>query len=114
MKSVSRQIRTGLADFTAEELKPIVIAYEPVWAIGTGRAATGEVANAVVREIIRPVLTSMFGEEMAQNLRVQYGGSVTAANAAEFFNQPDIDGALVGGASLKPLDFIQIMKAAVK
>jgi len=81
---ISRQIRTGLADFTAEELKPIVIAYEPVWAIGTGRAATGEVANAVVREIIRPVLTSMFGEEMAQNLRVQYGGSVTAANAAEF------------------------------
>jgi triosephosphate isomerase len=90
----------------------VVVAYEPIWAIGTGRASTGENAEAVVREHIRKPLAEMYGDETAQAVRVLYGGSVTGANAAEFFGQPDIDGALVGGASLKVDDFVAIAKAA--
>jgi len=93
---------------------PLVIAYEPVWAIGTGRAATGEGANTVVREYIRSVLAEKFGPEVAEAVRVLYGGSVKSDNAAEFFAQPEIDGALVGGASLKAGDFVRIVQAAVK
>ena len=109
---VGRQIREGLKDIAAESASSIVIAYEPVWAIGTGRAASGEGANAVVGEIIRPALKAMLGEKLAGSLRVLYGGSVTGSNAAEFFGQAEIDGALVGGASLKPADFVQIAQAA--
>jgi triosephosphate isomerase (TIM) len=90
------------------------VAYEPVWAIGTGRASTGENANAVINDFIRKPLAEMYGEGVAQAVRVLYGGSVTAANAAEFFGQPEIDGALVGGASLKAEEFINIVKAAGK
>ena len=86
-------------------------AYEPVWAIGTGLAATGGGANAVVADFIRAPLQALYGEVVAQGTRVLYGGSVTGANAAEFFGQPDIDGALVGGASMKP-EFIKIIEAA--
>jgi triosephosphate isomerase len=89
-----------------------VVAYEPVWAIGTGKASTADNANAVVKDIIRPSLSGMFGPETAQAIRVLYGGSVTAANAAEYFAQSDIDGALVGGASLKSDEFVAITKAA--
>ncbi|MBM4428018.1 MAG: triose-phosphate isomerase, partial [Chloroflexi bacterium] len=88
--------------------------YEPVWAIGTGKASTGEAANAVIKDFIRATIAEMYGEDTAQAVRVLYGGSVTAANAAEFFSQPDIDGALVGGASLKVEEFLAIAKAAVK
>jgi triosephosphate isomerase (TIM) len=109
---VSRQIRTGLKGLEAEFAPTVVVAYEPVWAIGTGRASTGENAEAVVREHIRKPLAEMYGVETAQAIRVLYGGSVTAANAAEFFGQPDIDGALVGGASLKADEFVAIAKAA--
>jgi triosephosphate isomerase len=91
-----------------------VVAYEPVWAIGTGRASSGENAEAVHRDVVRAALKDLFGEETAQAIRILYGGSVTGANAAEFFGQPDIDGALVGGASLKPEDFIAIATAAGK
>jgi triosephosphate isomerase len=108
---VRRQVREGLAGLDAAQAERLVIAYEPVWAIGTGRAATPGGANAVVG-IIRAALGDMFGEGAAAALRIQYGGSVTAANAASFFSQPEIDGALVGGASLKPNEFVQIVAAA--
>jgi triosephosphate isomerase len=90
----------------------VVIAYEPVWAIGTGRAATSEQAQAVHATIIRPVLAELFGNAAAQAMRIQYGGSVNAKNAAELFSMADIDGALVGGASLKAADFTAIVQAA--
>jgi len=109
---VSRQTREGLADLTPEEGARLVIAYEPVWAIGTGLAATAEDANAIHRDVVRPALTEMFGDEVAQGIRIQYGGSVTPENAAGFFSQSDIDGALVGGASLKAESFAAIARAA--
>jgi len=111
---VSTQTLQSLRDVSPAFAPHIVVAYEPVWAIGTGKASNGLEANAVVKDIIRPALAKLFGEETAQAIRVLYGGSVTAANAAEFFSQPDIDGALVGGASLKVDDFVAIVKAAVK
>jgi triosephosphate isomerase len=112
---ISRQVREGLKEvrFAAGE-SPLVIAYEPVWAIGTGRAATPEIAVNVIRNVVRPALAELFGDEFAQATRVQYGGSVTGANAAEFFAEAEIDGALVGGASLKVDDFTQIVRAAVR
>lgn len=109
---VERQVRLGLADLQLTANAPLVIAYEPVWAIGTGRASTAEGANAVVADIIRPALAALHGEEVAQAVRVLYGGSVKASNAAEFFAQADIDGALVGGASLKVAEFTAIVQAA--
>lgn len=111
---VERQVRGGLNGLDAAQVQQLVIAYEPVWAIGTGRAATAEGANAVLANYIRPTLKSLFGQETAQAVRIQYGGSVTARNAAELFAMPDIDGALVGGASLKPADFIAIVTAAAE
>jgi len=90
------------------------VAYEPVWAIGTGKASTGDAANDVIKNVIRKTIAELYGDEPAQAVRVLYGGSVTGANAKEFFSQPDIDGALVGGASLKVDDFVAITKAAVK
>jgi triosephosphate isomerase len=109
---VGRQTRLGLEGLTPAEAVKIVIAYEPVWAIGTGRAATSEQAQEVHADIVRYALADLFGQEAAQAIRIQYGGSVNAKNAAELFGMPDIDGALVGGASLKPADFIAIVKAA--
>ncbi len=111
---VDRQVRGGLAGLTPEQVRGAVIAYEPVWAIGTGKAATGPGANAVVSRTIRGALAQMFGEEIAQSVRVQYGGSVTPANIAEFMSQPDLDGALVGGASLKAPDFVEIVTTTAK
>jgi triosephosphate isomerase len=109
---VGRQVREGLAGLTASQGAKLVVAYEPVWAIGTGRAATPEGANAVAGGVIRAALGELFGADTAAAIRIQYGGSVTAANAATFFSQPDIDGALVGGASLKANEFLQIVAAA--
>lgn len=111
---VLRQIRFGFGNLSPEFASRIVVAYEPVWAIGTGKASTGEAANAVVKDFIRPAIAELYGEQTAQAIRVLYGGSVTGANAAEFFSQSDIDGALVGGASLKLDDFVAITQAAVK
>lgn len=111
---IRRQVSEGLVDLSEEQANKIVLAYEPVWAIGTGLAASGPGANAVVADYIRGTLKKMFGASVSQAVRVLYGGSVTGANAAEFFSQPDIDGALVGGASLKPADFTAIVKAAVR
>jgi triosephosphate isomerase len=111
---VRRQISLGFADVDPANAPRIVVAYEPVWAIGTGKASSGENANSVHAQVIRPALTGLFGGETAQAIRVLYGGSVTAANASEFFLQSDIDGALVGGASLKADEFAAITKAAIK
>src|SRR4030066_2486295 len=109
---VTRQVQEGLDGIAPSLIATIVIAYEPVWAIGTGRAATAERANQVVSDIIRRVISQMYGENLAQQVRVLYGGSVKSSNAGEFFRQGDIDGALVGGASLKSTEFIPIVKAA--
>jgi len=109
---VRRQINLGLADIDSTYASRIVIAYEPVWAIGTGKASSAENANSVHGQVIRPALSALFGAENAQAIRIQYGGSVTASNASEFFAMTDIDGALVGGASLKPDEFVAITKAA--
>jgi triosephosphate isomerase (TIM) len=110
---VTRQVKAGLDGISVEQAATLVVAYEPVWAIGTGRAASGNGANAVIAENIRKPLKDMFGVKVAESVRVLYGGSVTGANAAEFFGQPEIDGALVGGASLKP-DILQITQAAAR
>ncbi len=113
---VSTQTMNGLNGLTVEQVRSIVIAYEPVWAIGTGRASTGDDANGVVGQYIRGPIRKMLGEDVAQAIRVQYGGSVTPANIEEFMKMPDLDGALVGGASLKAADFTTIVKttASVK
>lgn len=110
---VSRQVRTDLEGLTQEQAELVVIAYEPVWAIGTGLAATPEGANAVHKDVIRPILREMFGEEIGDGMRILYGGSVNPGNAEELFGQSDIDGGLIGGASLKAESFIALVKAAM-
>jgi triosephosphate isomerase (TIM) len=111
---VRRQVTFGLGGVGAASAPGIIIAYEPVWAIGTGKASSAENANFVHREVIRTTLADLFGPESTAQIRILYGGSVTAANAAEFFDNSDIDGALVGGASLKPDEFVAITKAAAR
>jgi triosephosphate isomerase len=114
---VRRQIKFGLAGIDpvdSASTRKLIVAYEPVWAIGTGKASSGENANQVHQRVIRPALSDLFGDEIAAAIRILYGGSVTAANASEFFVFPDIDGALVGGASLKPDEFVAITKAAMR
>lgn len=106
------QLRGSLAGVTPEQMLGIVIAYEPVWAIGTGRNATPEQAQDAHAHV-RAVLASLTDEATAAKVRIQYGGSVKPANAATLLSQPDIDGALVGGASLEPIAFSEIVKAAV-
>ncbi len=111
---VRRQIRIGLAGIASTSAARIVVAYEPVWAIGTGKASSAENANFVHQQVIRPAVSELFGAQTADAIRILYGGSVTAANASEFFAYADIDGALVGGASLKPDEFVAITKAAAR
>lgn len=113
LKVVETQVRNSLAAFSPEQTLRFTIAYEPVWAIGTGRAATPQDAVAVHSKI-RSVLAEMFGAEAAQAIRIQYGGSVTAENIDSFIAEPEIDGALVGGASLKADSFVKIIEAAEK
>jgi len=108
---VEGQLRAGLAGFTAEQVAGIVLAYEPVWAIGTGRACDAAEANRVCG-LIRSVVGRMFTDETAAALRVQYGGSMSPDNAHELISQPEIDGGLVGGASLDACKFSQIVTAA--
>ncbi len=111
---VTRQVLEGLKGIDPIAAKNIVVAYEPVWAIGTGKAATGIGANQVIGDFVRKPVASLFGQAVADGLRILYGGSVNGANAALFFSQPEIDGALVGGASLKVDDFTAIVEAAAK
>ncbi len=109
-EKVSGQVRAGLDGVTKEQVAGLVIAYEPIWAIGTGRNATPEDAQATCAAI-RGVVDDVFGAQAAAAVRIQYGGSVKPANAAELLGQPDIDGALVGGASLEADDFAAIVQA---
>ena len=106
---VNRQVRRGLADLRA--CPGLVVAYEPIWAIGTGRAATGSLANAVIGTI-RSILSDVLGASVAQSTRILYGGSVNAANIREFVEQDEIDGGLVGGASLIADEFVAIVRAS--
>lgn len=109
---VSTQVREGLAGVSASDMANVVIAYEPIWAIGTGKNASGEQANAIIRSAIRATVESLYGAEVADALRIQYGGSVKPGNMAEYMSQPDIDGALVGGASLTVDDFVALVEVA--
>jgi len=104
---VTKQLRLALVGI--EHPSRMIVAYEPVWAIGTGKAATGEQANQTIG-LIRHNVSQLYDKETAQDLRILYGGSVTADNATEFMQQPEIDGALVGGASLKADQFLSIVK----
>jgi len=107
---VKNQVVAALHGIAAEQLQPIVIAYEPIWAIGTGVAATSQDAQDVIGGVVRPTIASMFGQQAAQAIRIQYGGSVKPSNAAELMGMPDIDGGLVGGASLQPADLVAIVR----
>mgnify|MGYP006276450651 CR=1 FL=1 len=107
----ARQVRAGLAGVDADGVARVTIAYEPVWAIGTGRTATPDDAQAA-HERLRSLLGELYGRDVAHATRIQYGGSVKPANAAELFAMPDIDGGLIGGASLKADQFAAIIRAA--
>ena len=110
---VGMQVKVALQNVTAQELKNVIIAYEPVWAIGTGKTATSDQANEV-NAFIRSTVERLYGKAAADGLTVQYGGSMNAKNADELLAQPDIDGGLIGGASLKAPDFSAIVAAASK
>ena len=108
---IKNQVEKDLAGLTLEQVKTLVIAYEPIWAIGTGRTATPEMANETCG-FIRQTVEALFGPEAAEAIRIQYGGSVKTGNIKELMAQPHIDGALIGGASLIAEDFIYLAKAA--
>ena len=104
---VKQQVEEGLFHLTAEQMKEVVIAYEPVWAIGTGKTATPEQAQEI-HHFIRTLLTEKYGKELADEISILYGGSCKPGNAKELFANADVDGGLIGGASLKADDFIAI------
>ncbi len=108
---VAMQTKIALQGVTEQDLKNVIIAYEPVWAIGTGKTATAEQANEVCA-VIRATVAQLYGKAAADGMTIQYGGSMNAKNAAELLAQPDVDGGLIGGASLKAADFSVIVDAA--
>ena len=110
---VKAQVEKALKGLGAEQVKELVLAYEPIWAIGTGKTATSEMANDTIKGI-RNVVKGLFGEEVSEAVRIQYGGSVKPANVDELLSMSDIDGASVGGASLDPESFLTLVNAAVK
>ena len=105
---IKNQIKQAFNDLTNEQVRNIIIAYEPIWAIGTGKTATAEDANNVIKSI-RKQVEDLYGSDVAENIIIQYGGSVKSANAEDLLNTSDIDGALVGGASLDAEEFAQIV-----
>lgn len=105
---VKAQVEAGMQGVSPADAPKVVVAYEPIWAIGTGRTASAEDANDVIA-YIREVLAGVYGEEVSEEIRIQYGGSVKPENVAEIMNMDDIDGALVGGASLKPDSYVQLV-----
>ncbi len=107
---VTNQVKLGLKDLTNDQITSTIVAYEPIWAIGTGKTATKEDANETIKWI-REELVNMYGKENADKVIIQYGGSVKSGNAKELFEMSDIDGGLVGGASLKPDEFAKIVNA---
>lgn len=109
---VGAQVRAALEGIPAESLTDIVIAYEPIWAIGTGKNASPEDANETIRVAVRAVIAALYGDDVAQRVRIQYGGSVKPENMAAYMAMPEIDGALVGGASLKLNDFVELVRLA--
>jgi triosephosphate isomerase len=109
---VSGQVRAAFAGLSDWQAAVCVVAYEPIWAIGTGRSATAQLAEDIIRTSVRDVLADLFGRDTAEAMRIQYGGSVTEDNIADYMRQPDIDGALVGGASIK-LSFVKLVRSAV-
>ena len=111
MELIAYQVKAALAGVPADKMRHVVIAYEPLWAIGTGKTATAEQAGEVC-QAIRTVIRKLYGAHVARSVTIQYGGSMNAKNAAELLAQPDVDGGLIGGASLKPADFVQIINAA--
>jgi triosephosphate isomerase (TIM) len=111
---VSGQVRAALDGISADDMTRIVIAYEPIWAIGTGKNASGEIANNIIGGTIRNTLKSLYGNTVADAVRIQYGGSVKPDNMAEYMSQPDIDGALVGGASLQVGSFTDLVRIAAE
>ena len=111
MELIALQVKSALAGVPAEKLRKCVIAYEPIWAIGTGKTATAEQAAEVCTSI-RTTVRHLYGARIARSITIQYGGSMKPGNAAELLAQPDIDGGLIGGASLKPADFVEIINAA--
>ncbi len=108
---IARQIKLDFYDVSADDLKKCIIAYEPVWAIGTGKTATADQAQEVCA-FIRDTLAKLYGKDVADTITIQYGGSMNAGNAAELLSKPDVDGGLIGGASLKAPDFATIINAA--
>jgi triosephosphate isomerase len=107
---VADQVQAALMGLPAEQVRQLIVAYEPIWAIGTGVPATADDADAVIAGTIRGALAEMYGHEVTQAVRVQYGGSVKPSNVVDFMARPDIDGALVGGASLKADDFVELVR----
>ncbi len=110
----SSQLRGALEGITAEETQNIIIAYEPVWAIGTGKNATPEQAQDIIGNVVRQTLVELYGRDVAQTIRIQYGGSMNPANCGDLMKQPDIDGGLIGGASLKKDDFLALMRISIE
>ncbi|MBQ2015432.1 MAG: triosephosphate isomerase, partial [Clostridia bacterium] len=113
MERIGYQVKAALWGIEAADMKKVIIAYEPVWAIGTGKTATDEQANEV-NHFIRTLIADLYSKEAADKFVVQYGGSMNAGNAEGLVAQEDIDGGLIGGASLKPADFAKIVEAASK
>ena len=111
---VGGQVKAALKDISAADMQKMVIAYEPIWAIGTGLAATSEDANRIIGQVCRAALASLYGDETAQAVRILYGGSMNTKNVDELMHQPEIDGGLVGGASLKPDDYVTLVKVSAQ
>jgi triosephosphate isomerase len=111
---VSGQVKAALAGLSSQQVAGLVIAYEPIWAIGTGVPATSDEAERMCGQVVRATVTELYDIPTGEAVRIQYGGSVTAANAAELMAKPNIDGGLVGGASLKPAEFVAIVQHAAK